>query len=170
MLYSLKNYHNQSRTLNMSKTSNYRYSMQSGYTLFEMVITVAIIGILAAIAIPTYQDNSVRAQASEAYRLAYEIKNAIATNTQQGSCFADGAISASVAEGIDKMTGKHGTAMITSTASGVPPCSIHYVFKSSGVSADLKSKTIAMTVSKDGVLAKASATTVDDKYLPQAIK
>lgn len=143
---------------------------QFGFTLIEMMIVIAIIGILAAIAIPVYQDNIVKAQASEAYRLAYGLKNSITTNVQDGTCFADSATSASTVEGVDIMTGNYGTATITATVAGRPPCGIRYVLNSSGVSGQIKGKTIAMTVSRDSVLAKDSATTVDDKYLPQAIK
>ncbi|KAB2933379.1 MAG: pilin [Candidatus Contendobacter sp.] len=51
---------------------------QQGFTLIELMIVVAIIGILAAIAIPAYQDYTIRAQVSEAYNLADGLKTAVA--------------------------------------------------------------------------------------------
>ena len=51
---------------------------QQGFTLIELMIVVAIIGILAAIAIPAYQDYTIRAQVSEGISLASGAKTAIA--------------------------------------------------------------------------------------------
>jgi type IV pilus assembly protein PilA len=52
--------------------------VQQGFTLIELMIVVAIIGILAAIAIPAYQDYTARAQASEAFALLDGFKTPIA--------------------------------------------------------------------------------------------
>jgi type IV pilus assembly protein PilA len=50
---------------------------QQGFTLIELMIVVAIIGILAAIAIPAYQDYTIRAQVSEGLNLADGSKTAV---------------------------------------------------------------------------------------------
>lgn len=52
--------------------------LQQGFTLIELMIVVAIIGILAAIAIPAYQDYTIRAQVSEGLSLMDGGKTAIA--------------------------------------------------------------------------------------------
>ena len=53
-------------------------TLQKGFTLIELMIVVAIIGILAAIAIPAYQDYTIRAQVSEGLTLAAAAKAAVA--------------------------------------------------------------------------------------------
>ena len=52
--------------------------IQQGFTLIELMIVVAIIGILAAIAIPAYQDYTIRAQVTEGLNLASSVKAAVA--------------------------------------------------------------------------------------------
>src|SRR5271169_4072388 len=57
-------------------------TLQKGFTLIELMIVVAIIGILAAIALPAYQDYTVRAKVSEGLVQAEAAKIAVAENYQ----------------------------------------------------------------------------------------
>jgi type IV pilus assembly protein PilA len=57
-------------------------SKKSGFTLIELMIVVAIIGILAAIAIPAYQDYTVRAKVTEGLSMADSVKVAVAEGYQ----------------------------------------------------------------------------------------
>ena len=63
---------------------------QKGFTLIELMIVVAIIGILAAVALPAYQDYTVRAKVTEGLSLASSAKTAVAENAANGTPYASG--------------------------------------------------------------------------------
>ncbi len=67
-------------------------SMQKGFTLIELMIVVAIIGILAAVALPAYQDYTVRAKVSEMILAASSGKVAVSEAAQAGTAMNDGSL------------------------------------------------------------------------------
>lgn len=81
------------------------HKLQQGFTLIELMIVVAIIGILAAIAIPAYQDYTAKAQASEAFSLLDGFKTPVALAVgESGTAACDNssasnAIASSVSKG-----------------------------------------------------------------------
>jgi type IV pilus assembly protein PilA len=61
--------------------------VQQGFTLIELMIVVAIIGILAAVALPAYQDYTIRSQMTEPINLADGAKTAVADYwSNKGRC------------------------------------------------------------------------------------
>ncbi|MDJ0748571.1 MAG: pilin [Woeseiaceae bacterium] len=80
---------------------------QQGFTLIELMIVVAIIGILAAIAIPAYQDYTIRAQVSEGLNLAGGAKAAVSEFTMDTGRFPSDNTTAGIAPTATDINGKY---------------------------------------------------------------
>ena len=87
---------------------------QQGFTLIELMIVVAIIGILAAIAIPAYQDYTIRAQVSEGLNLAGGAKAAVSEYTMDRGSFPNSNSQAGISDAGD-IQGKYVTSVTVET-------------------------------------------------------
>ena len=137
--------------------------VQKGFTLIELMIVVAIVGILAAVALPAYQDYTIRAQVTELMGLADGAKTPVAEYYQnQGSLpasSADAGYGGAKGRFVEKVEiGANG--VITATADNT------------NANTAIRGKNITLTPTADasGVLTWACAGSVDSKYRPQSCR
>jgi len=138
--------------------------VQQGFTLIELMIVVAIIGILAAIAIPAYQDYTIRSQVSEGLNLAAGAKTAVAEYFTNKGTFPSTNASAGLPAATD-IKGNYVTGV--ANASGV--ITITYGNKAN---TKIKSKTVLLSAldNAGSVQWTCKVGTIDSKYVPSSCR
>ena len=137
---------------------------QKGFTLIELMIVVAIIGILAAVAIPAYQDYTIRAQVSEGMSLASGAKTAMAEFYNATGRFPSDNASLGLASAAS-IKGSYVESVDAGTTAGI----IAAQFGGSNVNSQITGQTLqisAVTSSAGSVQWTCKSADLEDKYLP----
>jgi len=144
-----------------------KMTRQQGFTLIELMIVVAIIGILAALAIPAYQDYIARSQASEGVELMSGGK------TPMAEFYADKGRWPTAAESVMGNThGKYTNSIAMSEGSTLTPdnMTLTATYNSVDVSNKIAGNTVLLRTTDGGKIWKCSAGNIDPVYLPGACK
>ncbi|HFC3620902.1 TPA: pilin, partial [Neisseria gonorrhoeae] len=113
-------------------------TLQKGFTLIELMIVIAIVGILAAVALPAYQDYTARAQVSEAILLAEGQKSAVTEYYLNHGKWPEDNTSAGVASSATDIKGKY--VKEVKVENGV----VTATMKSDGVNKEIKDKKLSL--------------------------
>ena len=136
--------------------------MQKGFTLIELMIVVAIIGILAAIALPAYQDYTARSQMSEALSLAGGARTAVTEYWTTEGKFPSTNASAGLA-GASNITGNYVASVNVGTTAG----QIIATMKNTGVASGIGNSTLTLSaVTTAGSIEWVCKGSALDKFLP----
>jgi len=148
--------------------------LQKGFTLIELMIVVAIIGILAAIALPAYQDYMGRSQMTEAMTLASGAKTSVAEYYSNNGGMPGGNQSAGLAQPTD-IKGKY-VRQVEVLATGATKGQIVATMQSSGVAAGVSGLTLILSpITSTGALSwkckgSGSAQQATAKYYPSSCR
>jgi len=143
--------------------------VQQGFTLIELMIVVAIIGILAAVALPAYQDYVTRAQVSEAAELAGGLKSPVAEHAANTGAWPSGFVAPGGTPTATELTatlaGKYAT--ISSPMTGTFPAGTITATMTSG---QASGGTLTFVTADGGATWNCTGGTIVSKYRPQACR